>query len=57
MTVMEAIAAAGGIPPTGKAYHHPDQKCRKNRSVCWGLIDLRDPEGLEQAGKLGRTMM
>ncbi|HPE97825.1 MAG: polysaccharide biosynthesis/export family protein [Chitinophagales bacterium] len=54
MTVMEAIAAAGGIPPTGKAYRITliRNAGRTDQSV--SLIDLRDPEGLEQAGKLVR---
>ena len=52
MTVMEAIGAAGGIPPTGKAY-----KVRVIRNLgrvdqSISLIDLRTPEGLFQAGKL-----
>ena len=54
MTVMEAIAAAGGIPPTGKAYKVRVIRNLGRQDQTISLIDLRTPEGLQQAGKLVR---
>ena len=54
MTVMEAIAAAGGIPPTGKAYKVRLIRNLGRQDQTISLIDLRTPEGLQQAGKLVR---
>ena len=54
MTVMEAIAAAGGIPPTGKAFKVRLIRNLGRQDQTISLIDLRTPEGLQQAGKLVR---
>jgi polysaccharide export outer membrane protein len=54
MTVMEAIAAAGGIPPTGKAYKIKLIRNLGRVDQTVSIIDLRTPEGLAQAGKLVR---
>jgi len=54
MTVMEAIAAAGGIPPTGKAYKVRVIRNLGRQDQSISVIDLRTPEGLQQAGKLVR---
>jgi len=54
MTVMEAIAAAGGIPTTGKAYKVRVIRNLGRQDQSISVIDLRTPEGLQQAGKLVR---
>jgi polysaccharide export outer membrane protein len=54
MTVMEAISAAGGIPPTGKAYKIKIIRNLGRSDQTISLIDLRTIEGLDQAGKLVR---